>query len=296
MTELTKVVIPVAGLGTRVLPASKAIPKEMLSVVDKPVIQYVIEEAIAAGFKEIILVTRAGKAAVEDHFAPHLELEETLAKKGKTDLLKSVRDILPDDVFISTMRQVEPLGLGHAILCAAPLIGDDDFAVSLPDILVYHDSGDHSKDLKAIVAAFQKTGAAQIMVEAVADNLVDQFGIVDCGGAEFRPGQNHNIKSMVEKPAIGTAPSNLSIIGRYILPARTLKLLKQTKPGAGGEIQLTDAIDQLISEMPVQASSMLGRTFDCGNKLGLLTANVFFGLLHPEIGAEFKAWIQREQC
>ena len=187
MTILRKIVIPVAGLGTRVLPASKVIPKEMLTVVDKPVIQYVIEEAVDAGFKEIILVTRESKKSIEHHFEAHPELEAALESKGKTALLDSVCDILPADVTVSTAFQHEPLGLGHAVLCAAELIGEDDFAVSLPDVLVFNPGGDHSFDLKACVDAFQNNHAAQIMVEAVPDDKVSNYGIVDCGGAEFHP-------------------------------------------------------------------------------------------------------------
>jgi UTP--glucose-1-phosphate uridylyltransferase len=294
VTEIRKIVIPVAGLGTRVLPASKVIPKEMLTVVDKPVIQYVIEEAVAAGFREIILVTRASKKSIEAHFEPHTELENALERKGKTELLASVRDILPADVSILTAFQHEPLGLGHAVLCAAELIGDDDFAVSLPDVLVFHPNGDHSTDLKAIVAAFKQNHAAQIMVERVPDDKVNNYGIVDCGGVEFHPGESHDVIAMVEKPEIGSAPSNQSIIGRYVLPARTMELLKQTRPGAGGEIQLTDAINALIAEMPVQATSMQGQTCDCGNKLGFLQANIEYGLNHPEIGADLRAWLKQQ--
>ena len=294
MTELTKMVIPVAGLGTRVLPASKVIPKEMLTVVDKPVIQYVIEEAVAAGFKEIILVTRPGKESIITHFQPHAELEAALQAKGKTNLLDSVRNMLPADVNLVATYQLEPLGLGHAVLCAAELIGDDDFAVCLPDVLIFHPDGDHAYDLKTIVNAFKRNQAAQIMVEAVADHQVSSYGIVDCGGAEFHPGESHNVKAMVEKPAVGEAPSNQSIIGRYVLPARTLTLLQQTRPGAGGEIQLTDAIDALIAEMPVQANSMQGRTYDCGSKLGYLIANLKYGLEHEEIGPELVDWIKQQ--
>jgi UTP--glucose-1-phosphate uridylyltransferase len=295
MAKLTKVVIPVAGLGTRVLPASKVIPKEMLTVVDKPVIQYVIEEAVEAGFKEIILVTRDSKKAIEDHFQPHPELEAALAAKGKNEILDSVRDILPADVSILTAIQDEPLGLGHAVLCAEHLIGDEDFAVSLPDVLIHHESGHHSVDMKAIVNAFVENNAAQIMVEEVPDDQVNRYGIVDCGGAEFHPGASHNIIAMVEKPSIDDAPSNQSIVGRYILPARTMELLKQTRPGAGGEIQLTDAIDALIAESPVQATSMKGKTYDCGNKPGYLIANIKFGLDHPEVRDELKRWIKEQK-
>jgi UTP--glucose-1-phosphate uridylyltransferase len=294
MPELKKIVIPVAGLGTRVLPASKVIPKEMLTVVDKPVIQYVIEEAVAAGFKEIILVTRASKKSIENHFEPHAELEVALEQKGKTELLDSVRDILPTDVTISTVFQDEPLGLGHAVLCTAALIGDDDFAVSLPDVLIFHPDGDYAHDLKAMVAEFKQNRAVQIMVEAVPDDKVSSYGIVDCGGAELHPGGSQNVIAMVEKPSIYSAPSNQSIIGRYVLPARIMTLLKETRPGAGGEIQLTDAINALIAEMPVQAYSMQGCTYDCGNKLGYLLANIQYGLNHPEIGGALATWLRQQ--
>ena len=295
MAELTKIVIPVAGLGTRVLPASKVIPKEMLTVVDKPVIQYVIEEAVAAGFTEIILVTRENKRSIEQHFGPNPELEAALASKGKTTLLDSVRNILPSNVTISTVFQEQPLGLGHAVLCAAELVGDDDFAVSLPDVLIFNPDGDDSHDLRVGVEAFKQNRAAQILVEAVPEDQVGNYGIVDCGDVDFPPGVSRDVSAMVEKPAPGSAPSNQSIIGRYILPAQTMTLLKQTEPGAGGEIQLTDAINQLIPDTPVQAISMRGETCDCGNKLGYLVANVKFGLRHAEIGDGLKAWLETRE-
>jgi UTP--glucose-1-phosphate uridylyltransferase len=294
LSILRKIVIPVAGLGTRVLPASKVIPKEMLPIVDKPAIQYVIEEAIAAGFREIILVTRPSKKIIETHFEPHPELESILAAKNKTSLLDCVRNILPDNVSISTVFQDQQLGLGHAVLCAAELIDGEDFAVSLPDVLIFHPDGDFALDMKSIVAAFKQTRAAQIMVEAVPPDKVDNYGIVDCGDTEFKAGETRQVVAMVEKPPVETAPSNQSIIGRYILPARTMDLLKQTSPGAGGEIQLTDAINALIAEMPVHAYSMYGKTLDCGNKLGYLKANIQFGLFHPEIGTGLATWL-REQ-
>jgi UTP--glucose-1-phosphate uridylyltransferase len=295
VTRLTKIVIPVAGLGTRVLPASKVIPKEMLTVVDKPVIQYVIEEAVAAGFKEIILVTRPNKKSIEEHFGPHPELEAALEGKGKMALLDSVRDILPSDVTVSTVFQDQPLGLGHAVLCAANLIGDDDFAVSLPDVLVFNPDGDDSHDLRTGVKAFAQNHAAQILVEAVPEDQVGNYGIVDCGDVDFPAGVSRDVIAMVEKPAPGTAPSNQSIIGRYILPARIMTLLQQTEPGAGGEIQLTDAINRLIQDMPVQAISMQGETCDCGNKLGYQVANIKFALRHPEIGKSLKAWLESRE-
>ena len=291
MSALTKIVIPVAGLGTRVLPASKAIPKEMLTVVDKPVIQHVVEEAIKAGFKQIILVTRSGKSSIEDHFDKHFELEAELARKGKDALLKAVRDILPTDVSICAVRQNQPLGLGHAVLCAAPAVGNDDFAVMLPDMLI-HGTQPEQCDLTEMVADYHSSGAAQIMVEAVPLEHVERYGVVDCAGKPLAPGQSQPIVGMVEKPPQAQAPSNQAIVGRYILPARVMELLKDTKPGAGGEIQLTDALDRLIREAPINAYSMRGKTYDCGNKLGFLQANVIFGLHHSETANDFKDFIK----
>ena len=295
MTDIRKIIIPVAGLGTRVLPASKVIPKEMLTVVDKPVIQYVVEEAVDAGFTEIILVTRPSKKSIEEHFESHAELESVLASKGKSAQLMAVRDILPDHVSIRTAFQEEPRGLGHAVLCAEALVDGEDFAVSLPDVLVFNRDGDHARDLRNIVEQFHANHAAQIMVEEVPREDVYKYGIVDCGDVEFHPGESHNVIAMVEKPPVDEAPSNQSIIGRYILPARTLELLRETRPGAGGEIQLTDAINALIAEMPVQANAMRGRTYDCGSKLGYVLANIRYGLVHPEIGAELAAWIRQRE-
>ncbi len=260
----------------------------MLTVVDRPVIQYVIEEAVAAGFTHIILVTSDGKSAIEDHFDSHVELEVALEQKGKLHLIESIRNIVPPEVTISSVRQHYPLGLGHAVLCAAPLIGDEAFAVSLPDVLLYHPSGNHSIDLKTLVEHHHETGAALFMVEPVPQDQVSSYGIVDCAGVEPGHGKTIDIVGMVEKPAIEDAPSNLSIIGRYILPARTLDLLRQTPPGAGGEIQLTDAMQKLLAEFPMKAYSLEGKTYDCGDKLGFLRANVRFGLSHPELGGAFR--------
>lgn len=284
MSKMKKMVIPVAGLGTRVLPASKAIPKEMLTVVDKPVIQYVVEEAVAAGFTDIIFVTRNGKAAIEDHFDSHFELETSLGRKGKTDLLDTITAILPDNVTISSVRQNAPLGLGHAVLCAAPLIGDDDFAVSLPDVLVHSPDGYHATDLINMVNAYRDTGSAQIMVESVPQEDVTRYGIVDCEGVDLQRGDASLMVGSIEKPSVEEAPSNLSIIGRYLLPAHTLELLRRTTPGAGGEIQLTDAIADLLKEQKVYAYSMKGKTCDCGHKLGYMSATITFGLSHETLG------------
>ncbi|MDN2661060.1 UTP--glucose-1-phosphate uridylyltransferase GalU [Neptunomonas phycophila] len=291
MSKLTKIVIPVAGLGTRVLPASKAIPKEMLTVVDKPVIQHVVEEAVGAGFTEIILITRSSKQAIEDHFDVHYELETELERKGKDSILNDVKGILPAGVSISSVRQGRALGLGHAVLCAAPLVGNEPFAVMLPDMLI-HNPSNGSQDLAAMVKDFNETGAAQIMVEAVPEEHVERYGVVDCDGKPLNAGQGQPIIGMVEKPPRDKAPSNQAIVGRYILPARVMELLKDTKPGAGNEIQLTDALDALIKEAPMRAYSMVGKTYDCGNKLGFVQANMAFAMSHPDLGEDFIAFIK----
>ncbi|MFY0655542.1 MAG: UTP--glucose-1-phosphate uridylyltransferase GalU [Neptunomonas phycophila] len=291
MSKLTKIVIPVAGLGTRVLPASKAIPKEMLTVVDKPVIQHVVEEAVGAGFTEIILITRSSKQAIEDHFDVHYELETELERKGKDSILNDVKGILPAGVSISSVRQGRALGLGHAVLCAAPLVGNEPFAVMLPDMLI-HNPNNGSQDLAAMVKDFNETGAAQIMVEAVPEEHVERYGVVDCDGKPLNAGQGQPIIGMVEKPPRDKAPSNQAIVGRYILPARVMELLKDTKPGAGNEIQLTDALDALIKEAPMRAYSMVGKTYDCGNKLGFVQANMAFAMSHPDLGEDFTAFIK----
>jgi len=286
-------IIPVAGLGTRVLPASKAIPKEMLPVVDKPAIQYVIEEAVSAGIKKIILVTRSGKQAIEDHFDRNFELETILNQKGKTEILRSIKSILPDDVQLISVRQDSPAGLGHAVLSAAPVIADEPFAVLLPDVLV--EDACAVTDLQHMILAFNERGHSQIMVEQVPDERVSSYGIVDCDGYSLEPGQSIELKGMVEKPAPATAPSNLAIVGRYILPSRIMTLLQETPPGAGGEIQLTDAIESLVKEAPVQAYKMTGNSHDCGNKAGYLLANIAYGLRHPETAAALGEYISAQK-
>lgn len=290
---LNTVVIPVAGLGTRVLPASKAIPKEMLPVVDRPVIQYVIEEAIAAGFTRIVLVTRSGKSSIEDHFDRNAELEQILTEKGKDSLLRSVRDILPTGVQVFSVRQDEAKGLGHAVLCAAHLTEKQDFAVMLPDMLI--DNGEAMSDLKQMVNAYHSSGKGQIMVEAVPEDQVERYGIVDCHGTRPDSGQSAPMRDVIEKPSLSEAPSNLAIVGRYILPARIMELLKTTQRGAGNEIQLTDAIKTLLQEGgELEAFTMSGDLYDCGNKAGLLLANLALGLKHPETSAELKAFMARQ--
>ena len=292
MLKVRKVVIPVAGLGTRVLPASKAIPKEMMPVVDKPVIQHVVEEAVAAGIKEIILVTRSGKSSIEDHFDRHYELETELTKKGKTTLLAAIQQIVPADVSIISIRQPEAKGLGHAVCCAANVVNDEAFAVMLPDVLVNNKVAE-TNDLARMIGEFEISQAAQIMVGEVPVDKVHLYGVADCNNIIPNAGESVAIKGLVEKPAQDEAPSNLAVIGRYILPAHVMTLLAEGKPGAGGEIQLTDAIDALLTEQAVDAYKMMGETYDCGEKLGYVKANIAYGLQHMETAEALKAFIEQ---
>lgn len=285
---IKKAVLPVAGLGTRFLPASKSIPKEMVTVVDRPAIEYVVREAVEAGVKQIIFVTHSAKVAIEDYFDHDFELETILEQKQKFDLLKEITNILPKDVSIVSVRQPKPLGLGHAVLCAKSIIGDDDFVVLLPDVLVKNQS--EKNDLTRMIERYETTQAAQIMVETVPESLVDQYGIVDVANTPAA-GQSIVMRGIVEKPAIGTAPSNLSVVGRYILPAKIMNLLEQTPKGAGNEIQLTDAIAMLQLTDIVEAYHMQGQTFDCGSKLGYLKAVLHYGIEHPQLGQAFKNMI-----
>ncbi len=289
MMTIKKAILPVAGLGTRFLPASKSIPKEMVTVVDRPAIEYVVKEAVAAGIEQIILVTHSSKASIENYFDRNFELETTLEQKQKFDLLKEIKDILPAHVSVVSVRQPQPLGLGHAVLCAKSIVGNDDFAVLLPDVLVK--DADLTNDLSLMIQRFNETHASQIMVEAVPDHLVDQYGIVDVASVP-NEGQSIVMQGIVEKPAVGSAPSNLSVVGRYILPAEIMQLLEQTPKGAGNEIQLTDAIAMLQQTNTVEAYRMKGQTFDCGSKLGYLKAVLHYGVDHPTLGEAFKALIQ----
>ena len=286
---IKKAILPVAGLGTRFLPASKSIPKEMVTVVDRPAIEYVVKEAVAAGIEQIILVTHSSKASIENYFDRNFELETTLENKKKFDLLKEITEILPKHVSVVSVRQPQPLGLGHAVLCAKAVIGDDDFVVLLPDVLVKENSIEN--DLARMIRRFSTSKASQIMVEAVADHLVDQYGIVDVAYSP-EEGESVVMKGIIEKPAVGTAPSNLSVVGRYVLSAKIMQLLEQTPKGAGNEIQLTDAIAALQKIENVEAYRMQGQTFDCGSKIGYLKAVLHYGIEHPKLGEEFKRLIQ----
>ncbi|MCG7598488.1 UTP--glucose-1-phosphate uridylyltransferase GalU [Halomonas sp. McH1-25] len=290
---IRKAVLPVAGLGTRCLPASKAIPKEMITIVDKPVIQYVVEEAVKAGIKEIVLVTHSSKGAIENHFDKHFELETMLEAKGKDEMLDEVRNIVPDDVSIISVRQPEALGLGHAILCARAVIGDNEpFTVLLPDVLV-DDEGRSRNDLAGMIEAYETTGDAQIMVENVPQELVYKYGIVALEGDTPEPGKSAPITGMVEKPKVEDAPSTLSVIGRYLLPGEIFPVLADTPPGAGNEIQLTDAIDTLRKQHGVAAFRMQGTTYDCGHQLGYLEATLAYAKRHPKFGKGFNELLQR---
>ena len=271
-----KAIIPVAGLGTRMLPATKAIPKELLPVYDRPIIQHVVEEAIAAGITEIILVTRSGKEAIENHFDAHYELEHRLEKKGKEVILKQIKHIIPPEVQVISVRQEDALGLGHAILCAKRLVSQDEpFAVLLPDVLLLDaaDKPPHHSFTQSVKRA-RDTGIGQVMVERVQDTDVDQYGIVDLNGAQLNTGDSAAIKAMVEKPKLEEAPSNLAVLGRYVLPYRVMELLEHVQPGAGGEIQLTDGLDELLKEQPLEAFLTDAEVHDCGNQCGFVKANV----------------------
>ena len=288
-----KVIIPVAGLGTRMLPATKAIPKEMLTLVDKPLIQYVVNECVAAGIKEIVLVTHSSKNAIENHFDTSFELETMLEKRVKRQLLEEVRSICPKDVTIMHVRQGNAKGLGHAVLCGRPVVGNEPFAVVLPDVLLAEFTANQKKEnLSAMIKRFKETQASQIMVAPVAADEVSSYGIADCCGVELKGGDSVKINSIVEKPSVEDAPSNLAVVGRYVFSAAIWDLLEKTPVGVGDEIQLTDAIDMLIEKEIVEAFHMTGRSFDCGDKIGYMEAFVEYGLRHDKLGKEFKAFLK----
>jgi len=294
MKKVTKAVIPVAGLGTRMLPATKAIPKEMLPLVDKPLIQYVVNECAAAGITEIILVTHSSKNAIENHFDTSFELESTLETRVKRQLLAEVRAITPEGVTITSVRQGQAKGLGHAVLCAQPLIGDEPFAVVLPDVLIDEYQSDlKTENLAKMIKLYESSKVSQIMVEAVPQELVSSYGVVDLQGAEVAPGDNKPMEAIVEKPKQENAPSNLAVVGRYILSEKIWELLKITPPGAGDEIQLTDAIASLIEQEQVDAFYMTGKSHDCGSKLGYMKAFVEYGLSHETDGEDFSNWLKK---
>lgn len=285
MKKITKAVFPVAGLGTRFLPATKANAKEMLPVVDKPLIQYAVEEAAAAGITEMIFVTGRGKRAIADHFDKAYELEAELQLKGKRKLLEEVRNLLPKGVTYAYTRQPEALGLGHAVLCARPLVGDEPFAVLLADDLIDADP----PVMCQMVEAFEKYHSSILGVETVARKDTSQYGIV---ASEPMAERIQKLSGIVEKPKPEDAPSTLAVVGRYILKPRIFHYLANLSAGAGGEIQLTDAIAALLQEERVLAYEFQGTRYDCGNKLGYLRATVAYALKHKEVGAEFSAFMK----
>ena len=292
--QVTRAVIPVAGLGTRMLPATKAMPKEMLTLVDKPLIQYVVQEAVAAGITEIVLVTHSSKNMIENHFDTSFELEAALEKRVKRQLLEEVRNITPKHVTVISVRQPQALGLGHAILCARPVVRNHPFAVLLPDVIVDQYQSNLKKDnLAAMIKRYSETGHSQIMVEPVPQHLVNQYGVVDIDGAPLQQGESVAIADMVEKPDLDDAPSNFAITGRYVLSEHIWDLLAHITPGAGDEIQLTDAIYQLCLRETIEAYHIVGKSHDCGTKLGLIQANLEYALQHDLYAKPLRASIER---
>lgn len=289
-----KVIIPVAGLGTRMLPATKAIPKEMLTIADKPLIQYIVTECVAAGIKEIILVTHSSKNTIENHFDTSFELETMLEKRVKRQLLDEVRSIIPKDVTIMHVRQGQAKGLGHAVLCGKALVGNEPFAVVLPDVLLADFTADQkTENLSAMIGRFKETGKSQIMVAPVAKEEVSNYGVVDCQGIDLQPAGTAKIVNIIEKPSIEEAPSNFAVVGRYVFSSAIWELLAKTPVGVGDEIQLTDAIDMLILQEDVEAFHMTGKTFDCGDKLGYMEAFVEYSLNHNKFGENFKTYLKK---
>ncbi|MDQ3185530.1 MAG: UTP--glucose-1-phosphate uridylyltransferase GalU [Pseudomonadota bacterium] len=284
MPKITKAVFPVAGMGTRFLPATKASPKEMMPIVDKPLIQYAVEEAIAAGITEMIFITGRNKRAIEDHFDKAYEMETELEARGKNDTLELLRSILPKNISCIYIRQSEALGLGHAVLCARPAVGNEPFAVLLADDLL---AGDEPI-MQQMTRVYEQNGCSILAVQNVEPADTVNYGIVKCG-----PGMNglHPITGIVEKPEPENAPSTLGVVGRYILTPKIFEHLENVKPGAGGEIQLTDGIASLLQEERALAYEFSGIRYDCGTKIGYLKATIALALEHPEVGKEFADYI-----
>ena len=286
--KIRKAVFPVAGLGTRFIPATKAMAKEMLPVVDKPIIQYAVEEAFAAGIEHIVFVTGRGKKALEDHFDRSFEIEHTLQEKGKDDLLKQIQELVPTTGTIIYTRQNQPLGLGHAIWCARDIVGDEPFAVLLADDLIQTDR----PVLSEMVKKFDRLRASMAAVMEVEKEQTDKYGILDAKQVED---DIVRINDMVEKPEPEKAPSNLAIIGRYILTPKIFEYLAEGKKGAGGEIQLTDAMKTLLKEQPVYGYKFKGKRFDCGDKVGFQMANLAFALERPDMRDKLIKFIKEVQ-
>ena len=279
MQKIKKAVFPVAGMGTRFLPATQASPKEMLPIVDKPLIQYAVEEAVEAGCTDIVFITGRNKRSIEDHFDKAYELETELERKNKNALLELTQNILPEGVNLMYIRQTEALGLGHAVLCAAPAVGNEPFAVILADDLIDAPKG----ALAQMMDVYNATGSSVLGVETVDPSQTGSYGIVEIAPKDAY----QRVTSIVEKPKPADAPSNLAVVGRYILTPAIFDLLRHTQAGAGGEIQLTDAIATLLQQETVLAHAFSGQRYDCGSKLGYLQATLAYGCKHPEVGAEF---------
>jgi UTP--glucose-1-phosphate uridylyltransferase len=287
MKKIKKAVFPVAGMGTRFLPATKASPKEMLPVVDKPLIQYAVEEAVEAGMDQMIFITGRSKRAIADHFDKAYELEHELEAKGKEELLRIVRSIVPDNVSCIYLRQAEALGLGHAVLCALPVVGDEPFAVILADDLI---DGGEQGCLKQMVQVYEYQGRSVLGVERVPQEETNKYGVVKASQVEDHV---YKVESIVEKPSPEKAPSNLAVVGRYILTPRIFDKLQLTQEGTGGEIQLTDAIAALLTEEQVLAYEFQGKRYDCGSKIGYLEATVEYALKHEELKEEFSDYLHK---
>ena len=285
---LRKAVFPVAGLGSRFLPATKASPKEMMPVVDRPLIQYAVEEAAAAGITDLVFITGRNKRAIEDHFDKAYEMENELAAKGKQELVDLIKGVLPSGCRCIYIRQAEPLGLGHAVLCAQPAVGDEAFAVILADDLI----SANPPVIAQMASLYEREGCSVLGVEDVPRDQTASYGIVspEASDTGLTP-----IKAIVEKPAPEDAPSTLAVVGRYVLTPGIFRHLANGKPGRGGEIQLTDAISSLLSEERVLAYRFAGDRYDCGSKLGYLKATVELGIHHPEVGAEFAEFLARRR-
>ncbi len=289
MTRVTKAVFPVAGLGTRFLPATKASPKEMLPVVDKPLIQYAAEEAIAAGITELIFVTGRSKRAIEDHFDKAYELESELEARGKRETLEELRDVVPKNITCVYIRQAEALGLGHAVLCAKKVVGNEPFAVLLADDLIQAET----PVLKQMVDLYDHYHSSILGVQNVPREETASYGVVKARALDQRI---HKMEGIVEKPKPAAAPSTLAVVGRYILTSRIFECLEKTPAGAGGEIQLTDGIAALLKREQILAYEFVGKRYDCGSKLGYLQATVEYALAHPQLKAEFRSYLRSLQA
>ena len=287
--QIKKAVFPVAGLGTRFLPATKAMPKEMLPVVDKPLIQYAVEEALASGIEHLIFVTGGGKSALEDHFDRSFQLEETLRQRKKIEQLKEIESLVPESGTIIYTRQSKPLGLGHAIWCARDIVGDEPFAVLLADDLIKSET----PVLHQMIKEFDRLRASTVAAIEVPQEETSKYGILD---AEQPSDTTFRVRGMVEKPPAGEAPSNMAAIGRYILTPRIFDILGKQQKGAGGEIQLTDAMSQLLTEQPIFGYRFEGTRFDCGDKAGFQMANLAFALEHPEIKDTLMPYLKKMLC